>query len=103
MGGGEGDCGLSRIALVESLLRAIFLSDGGGGRYLSSSGGVSDELASCTGCGLNVARLISVTPFSDFSTTYMLSLPSISLIHAADCTDSLLPCVSSYPVPSQQD
>lgn len=50
-----GDCGCSRVALVDSLLRAIFLSDGGGGRYLSSSGGVSDELASRTGCGLNVA------------------------------------------------
>lgn len=31
-GGGDGDCGcVSRIALVDSLLRAIFLSEGGGG------------------------------------------------------------------------
>jgi hypothetical protein len=57
MGGGDGDCGRSLIALVDSLLRAIFLSEGGGGRCLSSSGGVSDELGSWTGCGLNVAIL----------------------------------------------
>lgn len=30
-GGGEGEAGRSLIALVDSLLRAIFLSDGGGG------------------------------------------------------------------------
>jgi hypothetical protein len=77
-GGGEGDCGRSRIARVDSLLRAIFLSDGGGGKCRSSSGGVSDEWASWTGCGLNVASFISVTSWSIVNMTYRLSLPFIS-------------------------
>lgn len=55
-GGGEGDCGRSLIALVDSLRRAILRSEGGGGKCLSSSGGVFDELVSWTGCGLNVAN-----------------------------------------------
>jgi hypothetical protein len=49
-GGGEGEAGRSLIALVDSLLRAIFLSDGGGGICTRSSSGVSDEF-SCIGTG----------------------------------------------------
>ena len=51
----------SRIARVDSLLRAIFRSDGGGGRSIgssSSSGGVSGE-CNTIGCGLNAATLFN--------------------------------------------
>lgn len=61
MGGGEGDCGRSRIALVDSLRLAIFLSEGGGGNIRSSSSGdVPDDLGIWTGCGLNEATTWSV-------------------------------------------
>jgi hypothetical protein len=53
-GGESGD--RSRIARVDSRRRAIFFSDGGGGRGRPSSGDVSEELeCAATRCGLNVS------------------------------------------------
>jgi hypothetical protein len=111
VGGGEGDwCWRSLIARVDDLRRAILRSLGGGGRWIwfwswSSSGGVSDDLGSWTGCGLNARSLAyPLVKRSHSILTWFLGLITLLVPSTSHWSKDLrLSFVSVYPVLSHLD